>query len=128
MTIKLSASEIRAYCQFMLPLASVTRGSMRSAEIESYALRAGWLSNSDKSSVHSRDDSRFRNRINNFVCHRGSRGNPIRVGLVAYHQEQASFELKQKGRDFLNRCNLALGGTENDGLKALRGWLNIPIQ
>ena len=123
MTFKPPVSTIRFFCMIFLPLSSRTQQSMSEAELIEWARRSNWLTRDEVTSVPSRSDSRFANRVHNVVSHRDSRMNPIRTGYIGWDPNSAAFNLTDKGRQFLNAVDQKLRGDGSRNFAAIRRWL-----
>ena len=121
MTFKPPVSTIRFFCMIFLPLSSSrTQQSMSEAELIEWARRSNWLTRDEITSVPSRSDSRFANRVHNVVS---SRMNPICTGYIGWDTNSAAFNLTDKGTQFLKAVDEKLGGDGSGNFAAIRRWL-----
>jgi len=121
--MKLSKETIRFIAMLLLPLARTPSGSLREEQLIDELERSKWLKSSERLSVASRTDSRIANYVHNVVSHRGSRTNPIRLGLIEWHSSFSEFTITGKGRDFLDRVARKLGARESGELECINRWL-----
>jgi hypothetical protein len=123
MAIHFSLEEIRWLAIVLLPLSRAPNRKMNEADLIALVERSNWVTRAERSSVPSRNDTRIANRIHNWVSHRDSAKNPIRLRLIEWDRYSSHFALTERGADFLGKLVQKLGGCEETDFGSVDNWL-----
>jgi hypothetical protein len=119
---KLSNSEFSLRFLVLTLIERSSNSELSTKQIIEIAERSDWITQFERSSVDSRQDSRFANKINNITSHSGSPTNILRLHLVlriTMPDGSPGFALTDYGKDWLAKYREKLGMAESANRQAI---------